>query len=112
MKVHIQRRRRTSATPPRSSSQNPAAASAARAAGTAPIRIRNTALTRNDTASTPIAAPGPIVTTSRPPSVGPSTVPTFCASPISAFACCRCSGPATWGMSPPAAGRKNASKTP
>ena len=44
--------------PPRSSSQNPDTASAARAAGTEPIRIRKIALTRKETASTPIAAPG------------------------------------------------------
>ena len=112
MKVHIQRRRRTSATPPRSSAQKSLTASAARCAGGEPIRIRKIALTRKLAASTPIAAPGPTVTTSSPPSVGPSTVPTFWARPISAFACWRCSGPATWGMSPPAAGRKNASKTP
>ena len=66
MNDHIQRRRRTSATPPRSSAQNPETASAARAAGTEPIRIRKTALTRKVTESTAIAAPGPTVTTRTP----------------------------------------------
>jgi hypothetical protein len=43
---------------------------------------------------------------------GPTTVPTFWASPISAFACWSSPGGTSAGTRPPAAGRKNASKPP
>ena len=113
MKPSIQRRERTSARPPFSS---------ARKFGTWPTGCgsragsrslaRNRALTTNVAASIAIAAPGLSATISTPASAGPSTPPTFCASPISEFACCSSAAGTSAGIRPPAAGRKNDSNAP
>ena len=66
----------------------------------------------NDAASMAIALPGPVSAISTPASTGPRTIPVLWDMPISALACCRCSGGTTFGIKPPAAGRKNASAAP
>ena len=110
MNVHIHRRRATSATPPFRSRQKWCSV-ALRSVATR-RRVRNAALTTNVHASTAIAVPGLDTAIRIPASVGPITIPAWRARPRSAFACCRCSLPATCGTSPPAAGWKPASNTP
>ena len=111
MNVHIQRRRRISAIPPLRSARKCCSVAGVRSCRTRSV-ARKAALITNVPASSAIAVPGPATAIRTPASAGPSTIPKFWAMPISAFACWRCSRPATCGISPPAAGRKPASKAP
>ena len=113
MNPSIHRRDRTSATPALSSRQKCGWWSAARAGRCGSLRAtRKAALTRKVAASTAIATPGLSATMSTPAAAGPSTWPAFMASAMSEFACCSSRAGTRAGMSPPAAGRKNASSAP
>ena len=101
----------TSCHPSTSSETKLACSPGSRSSGTRTL-ARNAALAAKLSASTARAQPDPTVAMRRAAIAGPPMPIVFPVRERSALACCRRPGLTAWGVSPVAAGSKNAPATP